>query len=189
MAKIGLKKLVWAPFTNEPANAAPVYDTPTVLGKMVSSNLTFTKASGEFYADDEVAERVDDIVSGEFTAEVDHISLADQKKLYGAAAGTSDEVVDTNSDNPPYGGVGGYQVLLKGGEKIYRAYFLPKVKAAVPDDSGNTKTNSPSFGTQPVNMAVMFANDGKIRYRKDFTGSGAESSALSWVYGKFGASA
>lgn len=186
MAKIGLKKLIWAAHASEPANAAPTYETPVVLGKMVSSNLTFTKASGEFYADDEVAERVDDIVSGEFTAETDHISLANQKKLYGATAGTGDEVIDTNLDNAPYGGVGGYQVLLNGGSKIYRAYFLPKVKASVPDEAGNTKTNSPSFGTQPVNMTVLFANDGRIRYRKDFT---TESDALSYVYGKFGASA
>lgn len=181
MAKIGLKVLMWGKIATEPANAAPTYSAPKTIAKMVSSNLTFTKATGEFYADDEVAERVDDIVSGEFTAEVDHISLEDQADMYGATV-TEGEIVDSNSDTPPYGGVGGYQVLLKNGVKIYRAYFLPKVKASVPDDTGNTKTNSPSFGTQPVNMSVMFANDGNIRYRKDFD---TETAALQYVTSKF----
>lgn len=182
MAKIGLKVLKWAPFATEPASSAPTYAEPVVLAKMVSSNLSFTKATGEFYADDEIAERVDDIISGEFTAETDHISLENQAAMYGATI-TDGELVDTNADTPPYGGVGGYQVLLKNGEKIYRAYFLPKVKAIVPDDAGNTKTNSPSFGTQPVNMSVLFTNTGIIRARKDFT---TESAAIDWIDDKFG---
>lgn len=189
MAKIGLKKFVWAEFATEPDNAAPTYETPIVVGKMVSVNVSFTKASGEFYADDEVTERIDDVVSGELTPELDHISLENQAVMTGATYdSTSGEIVDKNSDSPPYGGCGGYQVLLKNGVKIFRAYFFPKTKASLPDESGNTKTNSPSFGTQEMPMTVLYDNAGRIRLRKDFTGDGAETNALAWVYTKMGAS-
>ena len=89
------------------------------------------------------------------------------------------------SDVAPYGGIGGYQQLVVNGTKKWRAWFFPKVKASVPDWSGNTKNNSISFGTQPLSFKVMAPKYGPWKYTKEFT---TEAAAKAYIDSKLSVS-
>lgn len=185
MAAIGLKYFAWAKMATEPADAIPTYDPGVVLGKAVSTNLTVTNAEGELYADDMLAEYVSEFVSADFSAETDNITLDKQANLYGAAYNDG-EIQFNPGDTAPYGCFGGYQVLMVGGVRKYRAYFFPKAKASIPDWTGATKGNSISFSTQPINMKIMPPEFGPWYYIKEFD---TESAAKAYVDSKVGVTA
>jgi phi13 family phage major tail protein len=182
MAKIGFKYLAWGKLATEPTASVPTYDTGKVLGKAVSSSLAITNAEGKLYADNTVAENISEFTSAMLTMEVDNISLSDQATMYGATY-ADDEIQFGASDNAPYGGVGGYQVLSVNNVRKYRAWFFPKAKALVPDETDNTKTNSISFGTQPLNLDIQPPAYGPWRYVKEFT---TEAAAQAYIDTKLG---
>lgn len=168
MASIGLKYLAWAKMATEPVDAVPTFAPGKVIGKAVSTQLTITRAEGELYADDMLAEYISEFASADLTAEVDNIDLADQAAMYGARY-EGEEFQAAPEDTPPYAGIGGYQVLIVHGARKYRAYIFPKTRAAIPDWTGTTKGSSISFGTQPISMKIMAPNYGPWYYLRDFT--------------------
>ena len=182
MASIGLKYVAWAQMATEPDSSAPTYGTGVELGKAVSANLTVTNAEAELYANDMLAEYVSEFVSGELTMEVDNISLQNQATLYGAIYDDGEMQVGTE-DTAPYGGIGGYQVLMVHGVRKYRAWFFPKAKATMPDWTGTTKGASISFGTQPINMRIAAPAYGKWYFVKEFD---TEAAAKAYIDAKLG---
>ena len=182
MASIGLKYVAWAQMATEPDSAIPTYGTGIELGKAVSANLTVTNAEAELYANDMLAEYVREFVSAELTMEVDNISLQNQATLYGASYADGELSVGAE-DTAPYGGIGGYQVLMVNGVRKYRAYFFPKAKASMPDWTATTKGQSISFGTQPMNLRIAAPKYGKWYLIKEFDN---ESAAKAWVDAKVG---
>lgn len=182
MASMGLKYLAWAAQASEPANAVPTYSAGKVIGKMVSANLAIESNEGELYADDMLAEYINEFKSAEFTAEVNNIPLADQATLYGATY-ASDEFKATYTDAPPFGAIGGIQVLLVNNVRKYRAWFFPKVRASLPDWDATTRGDSISFGTQPIKMKVLSPAYGPWYYLKEFT---TEAAAQAYIDSKLG---
>ena len=182
MASMGLKYMAWAKQATEPSNAVPTYEAGKVIGKMVSANLAIESNEGELYADDMLAEYINEFKSAEFTAEVNNIPLADQATLYGATY-ASDEFKATYTDTPPFGAIGGIQILLVGGVRKFRAWFFPKVRATMPDWDATTRGDSISFGTQPIQMKVMTPAYGPWYYLKEFT---TEAAAQAYVDSKLG---
>lgn len=182
MAKIGFKYLAWAQMATEPASAVPTYNTGKVIGKAVSSSLAITNAEGKLYADNTIAENISEFSSAMLTMEVDNISLENQADMYGATY-ADNEIQFGATDNAPYGGIGGVQVLSVGNVRKYRAWFFPKARAIVADESDNTKTNSISFGTQPLKLDIQPPAFGPWRYVKEFT---TEAAAQAYVDTKLG---
>lgn len=178
MAKMGLKKLVWS------AGEFGSYEASSKFtAKMVSLSVKINNAEGELYADDMLSEYVREFSSGDLTAEADNIDLVNQAKMYGATyTASSKEIAFNANDNAPYGGIGGYQVLMVNGEKKYRGWFFPKVRASVPDLEGNTKGSSISFGTEAIAMKVLAPDDGIWYYAAEFA---TEEAADAWIESKF----
>lgn len=182
MASMGLKYLAVAEVATEPAAAVPTYKAGLVLGKMVSANLSITNSEGEIHADDMLAEYVSEFASADFTAEVDNITLANQAMVYGATF-EGDEFRASNNDVAPYIGLGGYQVLMVGGARKYRAWFFAKGRASIPDWDAATKGSSISFGTQPIKVKIMPPTFGAWYYLKEFD---TEAGAKAYIDTKLG---
>ena len=182
MASMGLKYMAWADMSEETPSAVPTYNAGRVLGKTVSVNVSVSNAEGELYADDVLAEYVSEFASGDLTAEVNNISMENQAKLYGATY-ANDEFTLSPTDNAPHGGVGGYQGVIVGGVRKYRAWFYPKVRASLPDWEGSTKGSSISFGTQPIKMKIMAPTYGPWYYVKEFA---SEAAAKAYIDTKLG---
>lgn len=180
MATMGLKYCAWAKMKEETKTANPTYFAGKVIGKAVSANLTVTNAEAELAADDMIAEYVREFSSANLAMEVDNIDLADQAQLYGAKY-ENEELQHFADDNAPYGGIGGYQVLLVQGVRKYRAWVFPKAKAAVPDWTGTTKGSSITLGTQPINLKIVSPNCGPWYRVKEFD---TEAAAQAYVDSK-----
>lgn len=175
MAKIGYKRFYWSKMLTEPETSIPTYEKGLQLGKAVSCNVAVTNAEGELYADDQLAEYIAEFSSAQLTAQVDHISLENQAKVYGAQF-IDDELLHNVNDTPPYGGTGGYQSLIVDNVRKYRAWVFTKAKAAIPDEDSTTRGNNISFGTQPINMKLMAPKFGPWKRVKEFeTEAGADT--------------
>ena len=64
MASFGAKYPHFSKIKTEPDDALPTYEGPVNIGRLVKADLTVNLASGKLYADDELAESVDEFSSG-----------------------------------------------------------------------------------------------------------------------------
>ncbi len=179
---------MFAPFKTEPENALPEYDALLNIGALVKADLTVNLASGELYADDALQEQISEFASGTIAMETDDMTDDVAQKVYGATAGTgeSGELLFNKGDTPPYGGLGYYKVLMRNGDRIYKACYYPKVRAALGNDSAATRGNAITFGTTPTTFTVFACNSGDWRITKEFTGADAEKAAQDWLKTKLG---
>lgn len=187
MASFGAKYPRFSPIASEPAAALPKYATtgPVTIGKLVKADLTVTLASGKLYADDGLAESVDEFSSGSLAMETDDMEDSVASVVYGATA-TEQKVSYKAGDSAPMGGVAYYKVLMRNGVKLYKGYFYPRVKAMLGNDSAATKADSVTFGTAATTFTVFRCNSDEWRITEEFT---TEAAAKAWVDEQLAASA
>lgn len=186
MAQFGAKRPRFAPTATTPEAALPTYNYTNVItiGKLVAANLTVTNASGELYADDALAEKVDMFASGSLELQTDDKTSEVHAALHGATLDEeSGEVTDSADDVAPRGGLAYYKVLIRSGVRVYQAVFLPLVSAILGNDSAATKGSSITFGTSTTTFNVFRCNSGEWRIRKEFS---TEAEAIAWCDEKLG---
>lgn len=183
MAQFGAKKPYFAPIKDEPENELPTYEgTPFRIGRLVKADLTVTMASGKLNADDALAESVDEFVSGSVAMETDDMTDEVASKVYGAKV-EDKEIHYKAGDTPPMGGMAFIRVLMRGGKKIYKGVFFPKVKAVLGNESNPTKGDSITFGTSATTFTVFACNSDDWRIMQEFD---TEAEAEAWVKEKLG---
>lgn len=182
MASFGAKYPRFAKIKTEPAAALPTYDPPVTIGRMIKGDLTLTFASGKLYADDALAESVDEFVSGSIALETDDILDDVAAEIYGATV-TAGLVDYKAGDSPPMGGLAYYKVLVRGGVKLYKGFYYPRVKAALGNDTAQTKADSITFGTSTTTLTVYQSNIGTWRQTEEFDD---EAEVIAWVNKKLG---
>ena len=168
MAGIGLRYFAWAKMATEPDNAKPTYEKGFALAKGVSAELAITNAEGKLCADDEIAEEVSEFSYADLTLQGDHLELQDQATVYGADY-SNDELGFSGEDTAPYGGFGFVQAVSKNNVKKYRAFLFTKGKAKRPNETINTKGDSITFATAPLNLTIIQPKFGKWERVKEFT--------------------
>ena len=182
MASFGAKYIRFNTIEEEPAGELPVYkENGTVeLGRLVKADLTVNLASGKLYADDELAESVDEFSSGSLAVETDDMEDEAAKAVYGCTV-TDGEVHFKRGDSPPMGGLAYYKVLMRKGVKFFKGYFYPRVKAALGNDTAQTKGDSITFGTNSTTFTIFGSNSDDWRICKTLP---TEEEARAWVDGK-----
>lgn len=156
-----------------------------VLGKLVSANLTVNLVTGELYADDALAEKLSEFSSGSIAMETDDIEDETAGMVYGCAV-KDGVVTDKIGDEPPYGDLGYYKVLMRNKKKYYKAYHYPKAQAVLGNDSAQTRGNNVNFTTSSTTFTVLADDDGIWRETK--TCDTAEA-AKTWINEKCGIAA
>ena len=154
MAGFGAANPRWAPITSEPIGILPEYGAPVTIGRMVKADRTIQYASGKLYADNELAESVDEFVSATVAEETDDILDEVAGKIYGATV-EGKQVRYRAGDTAPYGGHTYYKVYMRNGEKVFKGYFYPKVKAVMGNDTAQSKTDSITFSTAATTFTVF----------------------------------
>lgn len=153
-----------------------------VLGKLVSANLTVNLASGELYADDNLAEQLSEFASGTIAMETDDLTDDNASEVYGCTV--SEGLVTYNKDDtPPRGCLGYYKVLMRQGVKYYKGFFYPRVRAALGNDNAQTRGSSITFQTTSTSFTVFADDSGDWRETKTFT---TAAQATAWIHGKCG---
>lgn len=179
MASFGAKNPYFNKIATEPEGALPTYgpEEPVKVGKLVKADFNIQMASGETYADDELAERVEEFASGTIAMETDDMVDDVAKVLYGCEV-EEKKVHYKSGDTPPYGGLTYYKKLMRQGKIVYKGYFYPKAKTAVGNDTAQTKGSSITFGTSNTSFTVFACKSGDYRITEEFD---TEPEALAWV--------
>ncbi len=168
MASFGAKNPYFCKVKEEPDGKLPVYDgEPVKIGRLVKADLSITMASGKLYADDELAESVEEFASGSLAMETDDIIDSVASVVYGTTV--EGKTVHYNTkDDPPSGGLAYYKKLMRKRKVLYKGVFHPLVKASLGNDSASTKTDSITFGTSSTTFTVFAAANGDWRITEDF---------------------
>lgn len=183
MASFGAKYPHFAKITAEPEGQLPTYDgDPQRIGRLVKAELSVTMASGKLYADDALAESVEEFVSGSLAMETDDMTDEVASNVYGAEV-KDKEVHYTSSDSAPVGGLAYYKVLKRRGKTVFKGYFYPRAQAALGNDTAQTKTDSVTFGTTNTTFTVFPCESGDWRITREFD---KENEAQDWVKEKLG---
>ena len=155
MASFGAKNPYFCKVKEEPDGKLPVYDgEPVKIGRLVKADLSITMASGKLYADDELAESVEEFASGSLAMETDDIIDSVASVVYGTTV--EEKTVHYNTkDDPPSGGLAYYKKLMRKRKVLYKGVFHPLVKASLGNDSASTKTDSITFGTSSTTFTVF----------------------------------
>lgn len=186
MAQFGAKRPRFAPVATTPEGALPTYnyEKAITIGKLVKADLTVTNASGELYADDALAEKVDMFASGALALETDDKTNEVHVALHGATKNEeTDEVTDSDGDVAPRGGITYYKVIIRSGVRYFKGVFHPLVNAILGNDSAATKGSSITFGTSSTSFTVFRCNSGAWRLTKEFTD---EADCIAWCDEKLG---
>ena len=85
MASFGAKYIKFAGIKGEPAGKLPIYEAAVELGKLVKAELTVNIATGELYANNMLAEKSDEFISGTLAVEVDDMEKEVEGAVYGSA--------------------------------------------------------------------------------------------------------
>lgn len=177
MAAFGAKYPRFAPNETVDEEGVITYDAPVTIGSLNKADLTVTMASGKVYGDNELQESVDEFVSGAIAMETVDMEDAVAGKIYGATV--QEKLCTYNTgDTPPEGGLGYYKTLVRGGKKVFKTYFYPRVKAAIGNDTAATKADSITFSTVSTNWTVMAARNGNWRLTEEHE---TEEAAKKWL--------
>ncbi|MBR0376115.1 MAG: hypothetical protein IJH59_06085 [Firmicutes bacterium] len=148
-----------------------------VIGKLVSANLTVNLASGEMFADDSLAEQLSEFSSGTIAMETDDMEDEVASEVYGCTV--SEGVVTYNKDDTaPRGGLGYYKVLMRNGVKYFKAYYYPRVRAALGNDNAQTRGSSITFQATATTFTVFADDNGDWRLTETFPTAAA---AKTWI--------
>lgn len=179
MASFGAKYPYFNPVKEESEGKLPTYKNPEPvrIGRLVKADLTVNLASGKLFADDGLAESVDEFSSGSIAMETDDMEDAVAAEVYGC------EVVDKEvhynvADDPPAGGLAYFKKLMRRKKVLYKGYFYPLVKAALGNDTAQTKTDSITFGTNSTTFTVFACETGDWRFTEEFP---TEAEVIAWI--------
>ena len=179
MASFGAKYPYFNPAAEEPEGQLPVYKNPEPvrIGRLVKADLTVNLASGKLFADDGLAESVDEFSSGAIAMETDDMEDAVAGVVYGC--NVEGKMVRYNvGDDPPAGGLAYFKKLMRRKKVLFKGYFYPLVKAALGNDTAQTKTDSITFGTNNTTFTVFACESGDWRLTEEFQ---TEQEVIAWI--------
>ena len=154
MATIGLDSLVYAKIT-EDTEGNETYDTPKILAKAMTAELTIDPAEATLFADDGVCEVVKEFKSGTLTLGIDDIGAAVAGDLIGVKVDNNGVLVSSVEDSAEPVAVG-FRAKKANGK--YRYFWLYRVKFGIPGTSLQTKGDSITFSTPTIEGTVMRRN-------------------------------
>lgn len=154
MATIGLDSLFYAKIT-EDTNGNETYDTPKILAKAMTAELTIDPAEATLFAGDGVCEVVKEFKSGTLTLGIDDIGAAVAGDLIGVKTDNNGVLVSSVEDSAEPVAVG-FRARKADGK--YRYFWLYRVKFGIPGTSLQTKGDSITFSTPTIEGTVMRRN-------------------------------
>ena len=154
MATIGMDKLYYAKIT-EAEDGEETYDTPVILAKAISAELSVELAEATLYADDGASEVVKDFKSGKLTLGVDDIGITAAQDLTGAAADDNGVLISAGENIAPPVAIG-FRALRANGK--YRYFWLYRVIFGIPATNLQTKGDSITFQTPSIEGTVLRRN-------------------------------
>jgi phi13 family phage major tail protein len=165
MPLVGLENIHVVKLTKDDSTGV-TYDT--VIRKIalaVQADIKPSMSTANFYADNQIAETVNQLGDIAVDLEMGHLSTADQAFLLGATVNSDGVLEFSANDQAPYVALG-FESEKSNGEK--RFVWLYKGKFGLPDFTSKTKADKVDFQTEKLS-AVFIArqSDGKWKGQVD----------------------
>lgn len=183
MAEFKAKRPVIAPITGEADGAAPTYGTGMSVGKLISVSLTVNTNEGSLYADDGLAEYLNEFKDIDVSLNISTIPAAAYEMIFGATVDEDGVIHSTTADQAPYMGFGFVKGEIVNNVQKYWMVWIPKVKFAPIGENCETKGDSISWKTPTLTGKGTAGNDGEWRTLTPFD---TEAEAVSALYEKAG---
>lgn len=179
MAYIGLRK----PIVGKRKGYGS-YEAPFAFGKAIGINVTPNYAEGSLYGDDVQCEYDKEFTFSEVTMNTDTIPIMAYEHVFGHKI-EEEEIAFGADDENGYVGMGWISVEKINGKRKFTGNFLPKAKFSEPNEEYTTKGENIEYKTPSITgRALAEEEDMRWKYVKSFE---TAEEALSYVYGKFGA--
>ncbi|MGD6776319.1 major tail protein [Sutcliffiella horikoshii] len=162
MATIGLDRLFYAKI-NEDENGIETYDTPKILAKAMTAELSVELIEAILYADDGASEIVKEFNSGTLTLGIDDIGSIAAQDLTGSKIDSNNVVVSRSEDGGNPVAVG-FRAKKANGK--YRYFWLYRVIFSIPTTNLTTKGESITFSSPTIEGTVFRRNklDGENKH-------------------------
>lgn len=154
MATIGLDRLYYAKIT-EDEFGNETYDTPKVLAKAMTAELSVELIEAILYADDGASEVVKEFGSGSLTLGIDDIGSKVAQDLTGCKIDSNNVVISRSEDGGSPVAIG-FRAKKANGK--YRYFWLYRVIFSVPTTSLATKGDSITFSSPTIEGTVFRRN-------------------------------
>ena len=188
MAKIGIKGLVYAPYSSGGDGSAIVYTGGAQLADyMIRADISENRDDVKFYADDHQIDAENEMTGVSVSLELSNMTDALEKAFLGYKSGTGDELHVTSAD-APFVGVGFRKKERFKGAITYKGYWIYKIQFSKDTDSTQTKGENIDFQTESISgsaMGVTLTTAGDTIYYSKIS-STTESTVISWIKGKAG---
>ncbi len=179
MAKIGLLKPKYSKITvgtDESGNDTETYGPVKPFAKAISATTSVNTAKTKLYADDGVAEMVNEFMSGQITFNSDDMEDDVEADIAGATVDTETGAIrNKDTDEPVYIRFGFLVRRMKGNKSQYRAVIFAKVMFDVPADDYETKGESIVFKSTTVSGEIMRNKDHDWRIKSKWMDSEADA--------------
>lgn len=159
MANFGLS----SPFMAELNEQTKSYSKGFRCGKSISTSVTPNMSNASLYADNSLAEYVEEFVDATVNVGTDRLPRQAAPMLFGHAENEEGEEVSNSNDSGSYVGYGFWIASMEDGVKKYQGVILHKVKFAEGEESFQTKGNSITFQTPTLSGKATALNDGVWR--------------------------
>lgn len=162
MATIGLDRLFYAKI-NEDENGIETYETPKILAKAMTAELSVELIEAILYADDGASEIVKEFNSGTLTLGIDDIGSIAAQDLTGSKIDSNNVVVSRSEDGGNPVAVG-FRAKKANGK--YRYFWLYRVIFSIPTTNLTTKGESITFSSPTIEGTVFRRNklDGENKH-------------------------
>ena len=172
MAYIGFQKpkyCVITPSTDESGNDTETYGAVKTFAKGISLNSSLNTAKQKLYADDGVAEQINEFISGSMTIVVDELDNAGDAEVSGANVDPeTGDITNKDTDTAAFLRFGFIVRRFKGNKASYRAQIYTKIMFDLPTDDYETKGESIVFKNTTLTAEIMRNKDGEWRKRSEW---------------------
>lgn len=183
MAEFKAKVPVVVPITEETDGAAPTYGKGMAIGKLISVSLNVNTNEGSLYADDGLAEYLNEFKDLDVSLNTSTIPAAAYALIFGATVDESGSIHSTTADQAPYVGFGFVKGEIVNNVQKYWTVWIPKVKFAPIGEDCETKGDSISWKTPTLSGKGTAGNDGEWRTLIPYD---TEKEAVAALYEKAG---
>ena len=159
MAKIGLLYPMYSKITTgtrETGEDTETYGAVTVFAKAVTASTSINTAKTKFYADDGVAEAINEFISGQITFASDDIEDSVKSDIIGAEVDAeTGRITYSDTDEGCYVRFGFLIRRRKTNKTQYKAIVFAKVLFDIPADDYETKGESVVFKSTQITGELM----------------------------------
>lgn len=182
---IGLRNVVYATLTTDPASGTATYATPKAIKGAISAKINPNSSNDTLFADDGPYETATTIGSISLALNVADLPLDAQAALFGHTLTAEGVLIRKSSDVPPWVAVG-FKSLKSNGN--YRYTWLAKGKFGLPEESNETRGDKINFQTPTTNGSFVkrVCDDEWERHIDEDTTGFTQAMADSWFNNPYG---